>query len=47
MNGQSKVSFDDKFAENDQINLYSFKKVSDICFGFCLSETSDSIVYEL
>ena len=51
MNRQSKLSFDDKIAEHNKFNLYSFNKESiqftkPIYVGFCVLELSKLLMYE-
>ena len=51
INRQSKLSFDDKIAEYDKFNLYSFKKqtikfTKPIYIGFCVLELSKLLMYE-
>ena len=48
---QSKISFDDKFAEYEKFTFYSFIKESikftkHICAGFCALESSKLLMYE-
>ena len=51
LNPQSKLSFDDKIAEYEKFNLYSFIKetikfTKPIYFGFCVLELSKLLMYE-
>ena len=51
LNRQSKVSVDDKIAEYEKFNLYSFNKESikftkPIYVGFCVLESSKLLMYE-
>ena len=51
LNRQSKLSFDDKIAEYEKFNLYSFNKetvklTKPIYAGFCVLELSKLLMYE-
>ena len=51
LNRQSKLSFDDKLAEYEKFNLYSFKRetikfTKPINVGFCVLELSKLLMYE-
>ena len=51
LNRQSKLSFDDKLAEYEKFNLYSFNKetikfTKPIYVGFCVLELSELLTYE-
>ena len=51
LNRQSKLSFDDKIAEYEKFNLYSFNKetikfTKPIYIGFCVLELSKLLMYE-
>ena len=51
LNRQSKISFDDKIAEYENLNLYSFNKetikfTKPIYIGFCVLELSKVLMYE-
>ena len=51
LNGQSKLPFDDKIAEYEKFNLYSFNKETSkftkpIYIGFCVLELSKLLMYE-
>ena len=51
LNRQSKLSFDDKLAEYEKFNLYSFNKetiklTKPIYIGFCVLELSKLLMYE-
>ena len=51
LNRQSKLSFDDKIAEYDKFNLYTFNKetikfTKPIYIGFCVLELSKLLMYE-
>ena len=51
LNRQSKLSFDDKFAEVEKFNLYSFIKetikfTKPVYVGFCVLESSKLLMYE-
>ena len=51
LNRQSKLSFDDKIAEYEKFNLYTFNRetikfTKPIYVGFCVSELSKLLMYE-
>ena len=51
LNRQSKLPFDDKIAENEKFNLYSFNKetinvTKPFYVGFCVLELSKLLMYE-